>query len=274
MKKNLIMKTLVVAGMMGLMLTGCGNKPEKVTVEVEPTVEATTEVANPEEQPLIDKEPTVTPAEPTTETATDDTVEVEIVEDGTTVSDEQVEVTDYLTENGITITPQGTHVMKMADYGADTTHDREVEIKVETVPAEEGYSNTILTAIVDTKIGANFNSSWGVYDRYTGYDLTVASKDVQFNNAGGTDTKACVIEVDGKQYDCTATFNADTSNAEYWKVTLTVHHPAEYDGVVFKVGKLTATMQNVESSLPNEPRKLMDYPELLDQQYFFTVTDK
>ena len=125
MKKKMIM-SLVVAGMMGLMLTGCGDKtPEKVTVEMEPTTEVTTEVTNPEEQPLVDEEPTVE----ATEEATDDTVEVEVVEDGTTVSDEQVEVGDYLTENGITITPQGTHVMKMADYGADTTHDRDSTIQ-------------------------------------------------------------------------------------------------------------------------------------------------
>lgn len=272
MKKNLIM-SLMVAGMIGLMLTGCGNKPEKITVEVEPTVEATTEVSDSEEKPLIDEEPTVEPAEPTTETATDNTIEVEIVEDGTVVSDEQVEVGDYLSEHGITITPQGTHVMKMADYGTDNTHDREVEIKVETVPAEEGYSDTILTAIIDTKIGTNFNSGWGVYDRYTGSDLTVASEFVQFNGAGGTDTKACVIEVDGKQYDCIATIDVDTSNAEFWKVTVTVHHPAEYDGVVFSVGKLSASQSAFECT-EHAACKLADHELFLEDHYFFTASNK
>ncbi|MBQ8199102.1 MAG: hypothetical protein IJZ76_06720 [Lachnospiraceae bacterium] len=272
MKKKMIM-SLVVAGMMGLMLTGCGDKtPEKVTVEMEPTTEVTTEVTNPEEQPLVDEEPTVE----ATEEATDDTVEVEVVEDGTTVSDEQVEVGDYLTENGITITPQGTHVMKMADYGADTTHDREVEIKVETVPSsEEGYSDTILTARVDVTIGTNFNSGWHVYDRYTGLDLKGTAEDVEYYNEGGTNTTEGSLDVDGMLYDCSVTFNADTtSDPTAWLVTYTVHHPSEYDGVVFEVGKLSASQDALEDSLDDSVvRKIADYPELMEDQFYFTATD-
>ena len=276
MKKNLIF-TLAVVATMGMVLTGCGNKPEKVTVEMEPTTEVTTEVTNPEEQPLIDEEPTVKPAEPTTETATDDTVEVEIVEDGTVVSDEQVEVTDYLAENGITITPQGTHVMKMADFGTDNTHDREVEVKVETVPAEEGYNDTILTAKVDVaKAGRNFNSVWHAYDRYTGYDLEGLAEQLVLVDESGSSTNTAIVEVDGKEYDCIVTFDADTdSDPNYWYVTITVHHPVEYDGVVFEVGKLTATMQSVETTVDKSVvRKIADYPELIEDHYFFTASNK
>lgn len=273
MKKNLIMKTLVVAGMMGLMLTGCGKgAPEKVTVEVEPTVEATTEVANPEEQPLIDEEPTVTPAEPTTE----DTVEVVIEEEGTVVSDEQVEVGDYLSENGITITPQGTMTMPVAYYNSDETHDKTVEITVETVPSdEEGYVDTILTKKWDVATtGTNFLYGFDAYDRYTGYQLTLPNEEVTFLNEGGTYTDAVIIEVNGVQYDCSVTSTWDTSDASTWVGTFTIHHPKEYDGVVFRVGKQTATISAFEATLSQTTaHKLADYPELLDQQYFFTATD-
>lgn len=276
MKKNLIMKTLVVAGMMGLMLTGCGNKPEKVTVEMEPTTEVTTEVTNPEEQPLIDEEPTVTPAEPTTEEATDDTVEVEIVEDGTTVSDEQVEVGDYLSENGITITPQGEMMMTLARFNSDELVDTTVVTSIVEEAAEEGYVNTIFTAKVDVaSTGINFNSTWSVYDRYTGYELEGLAEQFVLVNESGSSTNKAIVEVDGKEYDCTVTFSADTtSDPNYWYVTITVHHPAEYNGVVFEAGKLTATMQSVKATIDKSVvSKIADYPELIEGHYFFTATD-
>ncbi len=280
MKKNLIM-SLVVAGMMGLMLTGCGKgAPEKVTVEVEPTVEATTEVANPEEQPLIDEEPTVTPAEPITEEATeettDDTVEVEIVEDGTTVSDEQVKVGDYLSENGITITPQGEMMMTLARLNSDELVDTTVVTSIVEEAVEEGYVNTIFTAKVDVaSTGNNFNSAWHVYDRYTGYDLEGLAEQLVLVDESGSSTNKAIVEVDGKEYDCTVTSSADTtSDPNYWYVTITVHHPAEYNGVVFEAGKLTATMQSVKATIDKSVvRKIADYPELIEGHYFFTATD-
>lgn len=276
MKKNLIM-SLVVAGMMGLMLTGCGKgAPEKVTVEVEPTVEATTEVANPEEQPLIDEEPTVETAEPTTEEATDDTVEVVIEEEGTVVSDEQVEVGDYLSENGITITPQGSVTsMLVADYGADTTHERNVTITVETVPSdEEGYSDTIFEAVWDRTDNGTFSTHYSFYDRYTGTDLSITGNDVEFTSAGGTHRDVCVVEVDGVKYDCSYTFDWDTSAGTSYTGTIVVHHPSDYDGVVFSAGANTASLEAFEATLdPSASRKLTDYPQLIEGHLFFTATD-
>ncbi len=274
MKKNLIM-SLVVAGMMGLMLTGCGKgAPEKVTVEVEPTVEATTEVANPEEQPLIDEEPTVTPAEPITETATDDTVEVEIIEDGTTVSDEQVEVGDYLTENGITITPQGTHVMQIAYNNSDETHEKTVEVTVETVPSdEEGYVDTIYTTKWDVgSTGQNFLYTFNAYDRYSGYALTEPSEDVTFLSDGGTETNTFVLDVDGVKYNVSYTDVWDTSDPNTWVGTLTIHHPVEYNGVVFSLGSASAS-RNAFNCTEHQSCKLGAHPEWSGNDLYFTATN-
>ena len=274
MKKNLIMKTLVVAGMMGLMLTGCGNKPEKVTVEVEPTVEATTEVANPEEQPLIDEEPTVTPAEPITEEATDDTVEVEIVEDGTTVSDEQVKVGDYLAENGITITPQGTHVMQIAYNNSDETHEKTVEVTVETVPSdEEGYNDTIYTMKWDVaSSGQNFLNTFDAYDRYTGYSLTSPSEGVSLMEEGGTHENTFVLDVDDVKYDVSYELIWDTSDQSTWVGTLTMHHPAEYDGLVFSLGSQSASRKAFNCT-EHQACKLGAHPEWSGNDLYFTATD-
>lgn len=276
MKKSLIM-SLVVAGMIGLMLTGCGNKPEKVTVEMEPTTKVTTEVTNPEEQPLINDEPTAEPADSTTETATNDTVEVEIIEDGTVVSDEQVEVGDYLSEHGIIVTPCGEMKMTMARMNSDEVVDTTVVTAIEVVPSsEEGYSDTIFTAKVDVAAtNNNFNSAWHVYDRYTGYDLEGLAEQVVLVAESGSSTNTAVVEIDGKEYDCIVAFDADIdSDPNYLYLTITVHHPVEYDGVVFEAGKLTATMQSVETTVDKSVvRKIADYPELIEGHYFFTASN-
>lgn len=246
-KKNLIL-TLAVVATMGMVLTGCGgDKPDKVTVDVQKEQETSTEVANPENQPLIDEDAT---QETETETATD-TVEVEIKENGETVSDEQVAVGDYLSEHGITITPQASVTsMEIARYNSDTLHERNVTITVETVPSdEEGYSDTIFKAVWDTSSDTDFNTTYGIYDRYTGCDLTTTGESVAFADEGGTYENAFLLTVDDKQYDCSYTFDWDTSDYTAYTGIIKVHHPSEYDGVVFEAGKLTDSMKKLRDTL-------------------------
>lgn len=268
-KKNLTL--LLTSLLISSMLTGCSNKPEKVTVEIEPTTEVSTEA---EEQLLIDEEPTVTPAEPITETATDETVEVEIIEDGTTVSDEQVEVGDYLSENGITITPQGTHVMQIAYNNSDETHEKTVEVTVETVPSdEEGYNDTIYTTKWDVgSTGQNFLYTYDAWDRYTGYSLTSPSEDVTFLGDGGTETNTFVLDVDGVKYNVSYTAVWDTSDQSTWVGTLTMHHPAEYDGLVFSLGSQSASRKAFNCT-EHQACKLGAHPEWSGNDLYFTATD-
>lgn len=272
-KKNLIM-TLAVVATMGMVLTGCGgDKPDKVTVDVQKEQETSTEVANPENQPLIDEDATqVAEIEPAT-----DTVEVEIKENGETVSDEQVAVGDYLSEHGIVVTPCGEMTVTMARMNSDELVDTTVVTNIEVVPSsEEGYSDTIFTAKIDVAATShNFNSTWAVYDRYTGQDLQGLGEDHVYVDQGGSNTAVGVVTVNGKEYDCTVTFDADTSNSDFWKVTMTVHHPSEYDGVVFEAGKHTASMQKLKDTIDDSVvSKIADYPELIEDHLFFTASDK
>ena len=273
MKKNLIMKTLVVAGMMGLMLTGCGKEaPEKVTVEVEPTVEATTEVVNPEEQPLIDEEPTVTPAEPITETATDDTVEVEIVEDGTVVSDEQVEVGDILSELGLTVTPCGTMDIEITTGNGDETRIANATFSIETVPSdEEGYVDTTYTyTINDAKA---FLCSNKVYDRYTGVNLQLSDEfDKDLIDVDGELNGTAVVTVDGKEYAVSVTETAEYP-ADKSIMTLTVHHPENYDGLVFARMNANTAQIEVQDDATRDNKKLGEEPVILEGAHFFTATN-
>lgn len=278
-RKNLIMSLAVVATM-GMVLTGCGNKPEKVAVEVQETEEVQETQDDTVEEPTQEEEATepTEEVEATTEdTGTDtDTVDLEIKEGDETVVDEQVEVGDYLSEHGITITPQGTMMMTLARNNSDELVDTTVVTSVVEEPAEDGYTNTIFRAEIDkASINNDFNSYYGIFDRYTGYDLTFTGNDVTFGNEGGTYTDVCVVEVDGQKYDCSYTFDWDASGETTCVATLTVHHPAEYDGVVFQMGKLTATRENFEMSLDDSvQRKLADYPELYEGHYFFTASNK
>lgn len=275
-RKNLIMSLAVVATM-GMVLTGCGNKPEKVAVEVQETEEIQETQDDTVEEPTQEEEATEPTEEVEATTEDTDTVDLEIKEGDETVVDEQVEVGDYLSEHGITITPQGTMMMTLARNNSDELVDTTVVTSVVEEPAEEGYTNTIFRAEIDVaSTDNNFNSAWHVYDRYTGYDLEGLAEQLVLVDESGSSTNKAIVEVDDKEYDCIVTVDADTdSDPNYWYVTITVHHPTEYDGVVFEAGKLTATMESVETTVDKSVvRKIADYPELIEGHYFFTASDK
>lgn len=96
-----------------------------------------------------------------------------------------------------------------------------------------------------------------------------------FGTTGGsTHSDVTVIDVDGKQYDCGISASQENGNAST-KLTVTIHHPSDYDGVVFQFGKQTSSQQAVASGIDYTKVFIVtDYPELLDGQYFFTATDK
>lgn len=273
---------LAVVATTGMVLTGCSNKPERVAVEVEATEETQTEETTTEAESTTEAEETVDLEVEETEEATDTIDASAVTEDGEVVAEEQLEVGDYLTEHGLTVTPQGTHLMTVADSeDADTTHGRTFDIKVETVPADvEGYSDTILTAKIDVSKDIYFNSTFGAYDRYTGINLAeIAGKreSTQYNEEGGSDTYNNVVEVDGIKFDITYTMTSDTtSDPNNWIVTQTVRHPSEYDGVVFRVGKKTASQIAFECD--HEAGKfdcrLASHPEYLEDRLLFTASDK
>lgn len=240
---------ILVASMLGMMLTGCGDNKE-VTKTDETQVEITTEK---------ESEATETVVEETTEVATEAPVE-EVA-------------SDFLTENDLTITPNGTMTMPLAKTGTEETVDANVTTSVTTTASsEEGYSDT--TFVVEAKTDAtDFAYYATAFDRYTGTDFE--SGYTNFGTAGGsTHQNVTVIDVDGKQYDCGMSASQENGDASI-KLTVTIHHPSDYDGVVFQFGKQTASQQTVASGIDySKAFVVTDYPELLDGQYFFTATDK
>lgn len=246
MKKKMLTGILAVS-MLGLVLVGCGDNKE-VTKTDESQVEITTEKES--------------------ETATETE---EVTEAATEAPTEEVKA-DFLTENGLTITPNGSMTIPVAKWDSDELTDLAVTTSVTTVASsEDGYSDTIFTVTTDKNLdgsGVSYNIS--AFDRYTGTsyesELTTA-----LIGGGTSHSDVCVFDVDGTQYDCS--LNAEQNGTT---ATLTVHHPSNYDGVVFLFGKLTATQKASYNAVDfSKTFTVADYSDVfIDGQYFFTATDK
>lgn len=240
---------ILVASMLGMMLTGCGDNKE-VTKTDDTKVEITTEK---------ESEATETVVEETTEVATEAPVE-EVA-------------SDFLTENGLTITPNGSMTIPLAVTDTDDVTDVSVSTSVATVASsEEGYSDTIFTATMSNS-SKDFTFYATAFDRYTGVDFEGKYTGFGASN-GSTHQGVVVIDVDGKQYDCA--YNADQSVSGGTTVfTITIHHPSEYDGVVFQLGKGTKSIIDIAGAIDySQTFKITDYAGMTDGQYFFTATDK
>lgn len=250
MKKNLILGLTVLA-VVGGVLTGCDN--EKDVTKVDDTQAVVTEST----QAALEKD--LEPAVP------------ETTEEVTEAPTEETVKADFLEENGITITPNGSMNIQVAKYGSDELTDLAVTTSVETVASsEDGYSDTTFTVVADKNLdnsGVSYNIS--AFDRYTGTsyesELTTA-----LIGGGSSHNDVCVFDVDGQQYDCSTDVKQNGNT-----VTVTVHHPTSYDGVVFLIGKLTATQNNAYSAVDfSKAFTVMDYKDIfVDGQYFFTATD-
>lgn len=251
MKKNLILGLTVLATVGGV-LTGCDN--EKDVTKVDDTQAVVTEST----QAALEKD--LEPAVP------------ETTEEVTEAPTEETVKADFLAENGLTITPNGSMTIQVAKYGSDELTDLAVTTSVETVASsEDGYSDTTFTVVADKNLdnsGVSYNIS--AFDRYTGTsyesELTTA-----LIGGGSSHNDVCVFDVDGQQYDCSTDVKQNGNT-----VTVTVHHPTSYDGVVFLIGKLTATQNNAYSAVDfSKAFTVMDYKDIfVDGQYFFTATDK
>lgn len=251
MKKNLILGLTVLA-VVGGVLTGCGN--EKDVTKVDDTQAVVTEST----QAALEKN--LEPAVP------------ETTEEVTEAPTEETVKADFLAENGLTITPNGSMTIKVAKYDSDELTDLAVTTSVETVASsEDGYSDTTFTVVVDKNLdnsGVSYNIS--AFDRYTGTsyesELTTA-----LIGGGSSHNDVCVFDVDGQQYDCSTDVKQNGNT-----VTVTVHHPSNYDGVVFLLGKLTATQTSAYNAVDfSKTFTVADYSDVfIDGQYFFTATDK
>lgn len=245
---------ILVASMLGMMLTGCGDNKE-VTKTDDTKVEITTEK---------ESEATETVVEETTEVTTEAPVE-EVA-------------SDFLAENGLTVTPNGSMTIPLAVKDTDDMIDVPITTSVETVASsEEGYSDTTLKVDIDAKAAAGqyYTCNVSAFDRYTGTSYESKPTSLGTNN-GSMHENVVVVDVDGTQYDCalTADMNMDSNYVQH--VTVTVHHPSDYNGVVFIFGGQTATQNTAYNAIDTSKTfTVADYSDVfIDGQYFFTATNK
>lgn len=245
---------ILVASMLGMMLTGCGDNKE-VTKTDDTKVEITTEKES-----------------EATETVVEETTEVE-----TEAPTEEVKA-DFLTENGLTVTPNGSMTIPLAVMNTDDMIDVPITTSVETVASsEEGYSDTTLKVDIDAKAAAGqyYTCNVSAFDRYTGTSYESKPTSLGTNNSSMHEN-VVVVDVDGTQYDCalTADMNMDSNYVQH--VTVTVHHPSDYNGVVFVFGGQTATQNTAYNAIDTSKTfTIADYSDVfIDGQYFFTATDK
>lgn len=252
MKKNLILGLTVLA-VVGGVLTGCGN--EKDVTKVDDTQAVVTEST----QAALEKD--LEPAVP------------ETTEEVTEAPTEETVKADFLEENGITITPNGDMTLPLAVTDTDDVTDVSVSTSVATVTSsEEGYSDTTFVAKM-SNAKSDFSYYATAFDRYTGVDFE--GKHTDFGTSGGsTHQDVAVIDVDGKQYDCSLTADQYLEDGKT-VLKVVIHHPSEYDGVVFQLGKGTKTIFATSETIDyTQAFKITDYAGMLDGQYFFTATDK
>ena len=160
----------------------------------------------------------------------------------------------------------------------DDMIDVPITTSVETVASsEEGYSDTTLKVDIDAKAAAGqyYTCNVSAFDRYTGTSYESKPTSLGTNN-GSMHENVVVVDVDGTQYDCalTADMNMDSNYVQH--VTVTVHHPSDYNGVVFVFGGQTATQNTAYNAIDTSKTfTIADYSDVfIDGQYFFTATDK
>ncbi len=257
MKK--ILTCLLAASIAGVMLVGCGEG--KSVQKVNEDMAAVTEAETPaKETPAETAKPPVETVKPSAKT-TEPHAETE---------EPEVAKEDFLTKNGFTITPQGEHMLLLTPRGSDEVEEMKTKATVSTVDSEkEGYVDT--TAVFEITVTNSL--SWWVtaFDRYTG---TCYESRLQLFSASGSSgsEEVCVIDVDGKQYDCAMVFNY--TDGPITTLSITVRHPKEYDGAVFQLGTFTSAQKAAAEAIDYSKAFTVDqYPVLLEGQYFFTATD-
>lgn len=282
--KEVLMKKKVLSFMLGICmlgtaLTGCGGKDTTVTKTDENTVVIK---ASTEEEIVESTEA----AEPESESSAEElplTDETGISAEELPLADETEveEAGDYLSENGIVITPQSEVTsIEACISGTDDVVVQSASVTVTTTPSdEEGYSDTTAKFYIAAIDGVASNFAFYTFDRYTGvnYDSCLEDGGASFA-AGETGTvygDAFVFDVDGTQYRCSRMAGQETLDGGDVIFTISVHHPSEYDGVVFSCGKYDVTMRKFNDTIDDsQPYLIMDYPQQVEGYVFVTATDK
>lgn len=247
MRNKSLILTLVVGALVGTMLTGCGNK------EVTKVDESTAVISEVTEEPT--EEPTET-AEPTEES-----------------TEEEVVVNDFFSRTGKEPMGAGTYELMLSHINEDERVPMPVDVTMTQESAGvEGYMTTTWKFTIDTAVVDSYEYALTLFDRYTGVNFESNQVTFETNEEAVHTSDVCIVDVDGKQYDCSFEFS-QSMEGTIGCLTLVVTHPAEYDGTVFKFGSYTEEQKAVSKAINYDDVYIVDdIPELLEDMYFFTLS--
>lgn len=255
-KKNLIL-TLVVGALVGTMLTGCGNK----------------EVTKVDDSKAVISEVTEEPTEETTEAVETTEEPTETVEPTEEPTEEEVVVNDFFSRTGNEPMGAGTYELMLSHIDEDERIPMLVDITMTQATADkEGYAITTWKLAIDTAVVDSYEYCMTAFDRYTGINFESNPTTFETNEEAVNTANVCVIDVDGKQYDCSIEVSQDMEGTVAF-LTMAITHPEEYDGTVFQFGSYTEKQKEIYYTVNFEEAYIVDeVPELFAEQYFFTLS--
>jgi hypothetical protein len=207
---------------------------------------------------------------------------------------------DFLAQNGLAVTPQGTvniaYLNACDDYDMyDGAPAIPTSVTItDTASSQAGYTDTVAQftyqAYIDKKektdnngggigsaiIGGDWYDAWNVevFDRYTGTVLGSC----QSSAIMADDGKKVYDEKQGSaaQYDCTVSVdgNADWYSTGVMTTTVTVHHPTSYDGVAFMYGAGAWKVSEEKEAIAGNSFTILDTPYALSIAKIFTASNK
>lgn len=255
--KRKVLSLLICGAMMSTILTACGGN--KTVEKVDDNTVSVVETENVQ----------TTESTSVEETEATEPTEAETVEETT---EEEVVAQDFLSANGLEITPLGNTTVNLAIGAGDAVTDDTEEVSINTMITSNNLGNGYVEEMFLVEFPASTTGntySISAFDRYTGTSFESKAESLGVN-AGSVNVEGVIVEYDGKQYDCAikAQSGLDDGN-EVIKVWIT--HPEEYDGTVFSFGQMTKSQATAYYSINFDSTfSIADYPDvfMIGQKYF------
>ena len=265
--KRKVLSLLICGAMMSTVLTACGgNKTvEKVDDNTVSVVE-TENVQTAESTPAVETEET--------EATETEATEAEAVEETT---EEEVVAQDFLSANGLEITPLGNTTVNLAIGAGDAVTDDTEEVSINTMITSNNLGNGYVEEMfsVSFPLSSTGNTySISAFDRYTGTSFESKASSLG-ENSGSVNVEGVIVDYDGKQYDCSLRAESGIGDGcENIRVWIT--HPEEYDGVVFSFGQMTKAQLDAYNAIDFDGTfSVADYSDVfMTGQKYFTMENK
>lgn len=190
----------------------------------------------------------------------------------------------WSTKQGIAVTPQGDFQVEMGGYDAasgeitgDFTADVKVSISETTEGVADGFKKVSAVFAIDASqcTGDGILFWCSVFDRYTGTSFEFDSAVNEQLDAEHTAQDGFVTIQNGDEsYDVSVEFMTEGEGYHVTK-TVAVTCPADYEGVMFQIGKdsLEQMVKNSEIDYAARLYRIDELPYYGEGYLYFTKTD-